>query len=93
MTNLSKIFTVGAVLDFKEKSKKPAVKKKWYGSWPAKCDVCKAELSDEDKFYDAKVPNGPWGLLCGGCFRSLGCTLGTGCGQEYDAKTLEKTGG
>lgn len=68
-------------------------KKQWFGTWPAKCDLCKKELKDEKKFIDGRTWFGPWALMCIVCFASEGVGLGTGKGQMYDSKTLEKVGG
>jgi hypothetical protein len=73
---------------------KPLTVKKWNGSWPAKCDMCKTELSNQSVFYDAKTIQGPWALMCPKCFKGLTWELlGTGRGQKYDSKTLEKLEG
>lgn len=56
--------------------------KQWMGTPPANCDLCPTAI--DDKFYDARVPgDGRWGCLCPKCFRDLGCSVGTGRGQEY----------
>lgn len=33
-------------------------------------------------YADAKIPHGPWANLCQSCFRTYGCSLGTGKGQR-----------
>ena len=68
-----------------------ATKKFWQGSKQITCDHCKLRFSDV--FYDAKLPLGPWGLLCDKCFKALGCSLGLGRGQKYSTTTLEKLDG
>lgn len=64
--------------------------------WPgtlSKCDQCGKPFGN--LMFDAATPRG-WGNLCKPCFDMLGCTLGTGRGQEYtrqpDGRWL-KTGG
>lgn len=68
-------------------------RKQWSGTWPTKCDLCKKDLKQEDKFFDARTWFGPWALMCVVCFASEGVGLGLGKGQMYDSKTLEKIGG
>jgi hypothetical protein len=67
--------------------------KKWMGSWPTNCQLCGIELQTQEKFYDFKTFDGRWALGCDRCFNAFGNGLGTGLGQEYDAKTLKKIGG
>ena len=57
------------------------------------CENCGRGLLDFARFYDAKTRYGPWAWLCAECFARLGCTLGTGHGQEYDSRTKEKIRG
>lgn len=66
---------------------------KWRGDKPETCEMCGGNLGSV--FYDAKIPSmSPlWGLLCHSCFTAYGCKLGTGQGQKYDTKTLNKVGG
>ena len=68
-------------------------RKKWLGTWPANCQLCGISLEAAEKFYDARLYQGRWGLVCPVCFNAFGTGLGVGLGQEYDSKTLEKTGG
>lgn len=69
-------------------------KKKWIGSWPANCDECKRDLAEMSCFYDARAISGRWGLFCPKCFNTVTFgRLGTGYGQKYDSKTLEKLEG
>ena len=87
----------------KKKSKKAKVEapvKKWFGTWPANCDICKKDLNDQASdlenpwFVDgATLPSGRWGLLCPSCFAEHGVGLGTGKGQKYSAITLRKIEG
>lgn len=66
-------------------------KKFWQGSKQATCDHCKNRLTHV--FYDAKLPLGPWGIVCDNCFKYLNCSLGLGRGQKYSTTTLEKLDG
>ena len=68
-------------------------KKKWMGSPPDRCDLCREPMGAV--FYDASVPRcgGSWGMVCSICFTDNACTLGLGYGQKYDTATLEKLGG
>lgn len=43
------------------------------------CDVHTDVLAE----YDAKIPGGPWGNLCGQCYTVSGASLGLGKGQRY----------
>lgn len=65
--------------------------KKWMSEKPTSCDICHNPLGPT--FVDGKTNRGPWGILCGTCFRYYGVGLGTGKGQMYDTETLEKVGG
>ena len=65
--------------------------KKWMGKPPEKCDICRRKFGTV--FYDARTRSGAWGCLCFHCFQRHGVGLGTGCGQKYDVKTLEKLEG
>lgn len=67
--------------------------KKWFGTWPAKCDLCKADLQSESTFIDGGTIYGPWALMCPACHQEKGIGLGTGRGQKYDAQTLIKLEG
>ena len=64
--------------------------KKWMGSEP-KCDFCQRQ--PKRFFVDGATRQGPWAMMCEGCFVLEGVGLGTGRGQKYDAKTREKVGG
>jgi hypothetical protein len=67
--------------------------KKWMGNPPVKCDLCHLPLKG-DSFYDFKVPIfGQWGIGCEHCFVKYGGELGTGRGQKYNSKTMEKING
>lgn len=48
---------------------------------PKQCDICKGEFSGV--MFDARTRQGPWGCLCGSCFRNENGKLGTGLGQKY----------
>jgi hypothetical protein len=68
--------------------------KQWLGTWPAKCDECKRDLSIMSCFYDARTISGHWGLFCPKCFATVTMgKCGTGYGQCYDSKTLVKLEG
>jgi hypothetical protein len=56
------------------------------------CDFCNADLKTDSKdfFVDGKTILGPWGLMCSKHFAQYGIGLGTGKGQKYNSKTLEK---
>ena len=72
--------------------KKPIVR--WLSRKPEKCDLCKTPLRPPEKFfYDFRTQMGPWGCGCEECFDQYGVGLGTGKGQKYDLKTLEKVAG
>ncbi len=82
--------TLGDVLGFKSKRIKPKRPVKWCGE--TKCNFCGTEESPF--FYDAKTKVGPWAFMCSGCWLVAGIgRLGTGYGQKYDGKTLEKVEG
>ena len=72
---------------------------KWNGSKPIRCDICgkafgRTEGTDNmEVFIDGATKQGPWGLLCIGCHERHGHGLGTGRGQMYNLKSLEKVGG
>ena len=66
-------------------------KKEWRGENPIACDICGHKFGTNDKsFYDFKTKMGPWGIGCQSCFQKYGNGLGTGCGQRYNLKTMEK---
>jgi len=44
-------------------------------------------------FYDARTERGPWGCFCQDCFDKYCIGLGTGYGQQYDARTGQKLAG
>jgi hypothetical protein len=67
--------------------------KKWFGSWPAECDLCGVDLEACTSFIDGRTKQGPWGLMCPVCHKHQGVGLGTGKGQKYDSKTLVKLEG
>jgi len=68
--------------------------KKWYGTWPAQCDLCARPLETFPTFYDARLADDPrWGLFCADCWQRYGAGLGTGLGQEYDSLSREKLRG
>jgi hypothetical protein len=69
--------------------------KKWLGSWPANCDLCGVPLNTETItfFVDGRTDTSHWALMCPYCHRLHGDGIGTGRGQKYDSKTLEKVEG
>ncbi len=68
--------------------------KKWNGTKPVKCDLCDQPYRATDQyFYDFKTSFGPWALGCQRCFKVQGGSLGLGCGQKYDLKTMVKLEG
>ena len=69
------------------------VLKKWFGTWPAKCDLCSADLSKHPTFIDGRTQAGPWAMLCEYCHFLDGVGVGPGRGQVYDSNTLEKLEG
>lgn len=70
------------------------IPKKWYGTWPSNCQRCGDDLSKTEYFCDARSITGQWLLCCPQCHQDI-CLgrLGTGKGQKYDSKTLEKIEG
>ncbi len=66
--------------------------KKWIGTWPSDCDLCHIKLTTYNYFIDGVVGGGHWALMCPKCHDKFGQGLGTGLGQKYDSKTLEKIG-
>jgi len=68
--------------------------KKWYGTWPANCQICSKPLGDQPFFVDGcQRKTGQWALMCPMCFMHWGYGVGTGVGQKYDSQTLEKIEG
>ncbi|MBU1173502.1 MAG: hypothetical protein KKD44_28375 [Proteobacteria bacterium] len=68
--------------------------KKWLGTWPAQCSLCGTSLAEEKYFVDGiEIESRRWALMCPSCFKYSGEGLGTGRGQKYDSKTLEKLEG
>lgn len=61
--------------------------KRWNGTKPVNCDVCKAKL--QGYFVDGKLGSGPWAILCLTCWNRQGMGQGQGFGQVYDLTTLE----
>ena len=64
---------------------------KWLSKPPTKCDICGSPFVGV--FIDGATRQGPWGLLCLDCHERHGHGLGTGRGQMYNLKSLEKVGG
>lgn len=66
-------------------------KVQWTGTIPVECDMCHGPI--RKTFYDGKTVYGPWAIMCSSCYVSHGHGLGTGRGQQYDAKTGSKIAG
>jgi hypothetical protein len=69
---------------------------KWGGEKPTVCGACEGNFDRSTSFVDGAIPTstGPmWGLYHVTCFKSYGGKLGTGRGQKFDMKTLEKING
>lgn len=59
--------------------------KKWKGSTPVKCDVCRDKI--KDIFVDGKTSmRGLWANMCDPCHQSIGVGLGLGRGQRYELR-------
>lgn len=69
------------------------MKKKWLGQ--TKCNFCGDDVQQHKDFFDGRTIHGrSWALMCDSCFTIHGIgVLGTGYGQKYDGKTLQKIGG
>jgi hypothetical protein len=52
--------------------------------------MCGGDFKDDDVFVDGKLAGGPWAIMCVLCHLAFGVGLGTGKGQKYSLKTLEK---
>jgi hypothetical protein len=74
---------------------KEAKIKKWVGSKPDTCDICKKKI--ENYFIDGRIDLGVrgsgWALVCMKCWKKFGVRLGTGWGQKYSMETMEKVEG
>ncbi len=69
-------------------------KKYWMGGLPMYCDICLRHISEEEHFVDGRIDSAvSWAIMCEHCHERYGAGLGTGCGQKYDVKTLEKVEG
>lgn len=55
--------------------------KRWMGSPPATCDLCKAKIGKE--FIDGRTLGGRWAIMCATCHANSGMGLGIGKGQAY----------
>ena len=55
--------------------------KKWIGTPPTQCVICKAEITSE--FVDGRTELGPWANMCMNCHETIGLGLGLGYGQHY----------
>ena len=69
--------------------------KKWTGTEPDKCDICKEDL--DGIFFDGMIndgtPNPPWAIMCSSCHNKHGMGLCEGYGQLYDLETRELISG
>lgn len=66
-------------------------KKKWLSPAPTHCQLCEETL--KGSFIDGRTRFGPWAIMCITCHLFDGAGLGTGHGQKYDLKTLDKLEG
>lgn len=66
--------------------------RKWIGGLPSCCDICEGTF-DNGVFYDARSEKGPWAIMDERCYGKYGVGLGTGYGQQYDARTGKKLAG
>lgn len=57
----------------------------WLSQIPTNCDVCHKPI--KGTFVDGKTRMGPWALMCEKCHGEIGCSLGLGKGQKYQAVT------
>lgn len=64
----------------------------WCSAVPRTCEACGEPWTD-GVFYDARTPDGRWGLICKPCHVRFGAPLGTGRGQEYDLESRVKLRG
>ena len=69
--------------------------KRWMGGVPKDCDLCHNPFGFKNTmvFIDGRTAFGPWAIMCEACHRDQHVGLGTGKGQRYDLKTLEKIDG
>lgn len=74
----------------------PESKGHWLSPAPVSCDLCSTPLTltaGHTHFVDGKTRFGPWAAMCVNCHAANGVGLGTGRGQKYSLKTLEKVEG
>lgn len=66
---------------------------RWTSS--TECDFCHEDATQVGTvFVDGKTRHGPWALMCEKCHKKEGYPkMGTGLGQMYSSKTLEKVAG
>lgn len=60
------------------------------------CDNCNHDVTGEGqsgRIVDGKTKFGPWAWMCEPCHKRIGCGLGTGKGQLYDARSGRKLDG
>lgn len=68
----------------------------WFGPRPKECNACGGSLEKSTVFVDGviRTSTGPmWGVYHVTCYKDHGGKFGTGLGQKYDMKTLEKIDG
>lgn len=75
------------------KANKPKVIVKACVDKDAECNICHESLFQFATFYDGATSMGPWAWMCLKCWQYNGRGIGTGVGQEYNSKTLEKIRG
>ena len=68
----------------------------WIGDKPTQCNACEGDFLRSTSFVDGVIrpSSGPiWGVFHVTCFKNHGGVFGTGRGQQFDMKTLEKVKG
>ena len=67
------------------------MKRKWMGKKPVTCEICGHRFDDQDRyFFDFAMRQGKWALGCEPCFKKHGVGLGSGSGQKYSIRTMDK---
>ena len=68
--------------------------KRWRGSAPVRCDLCRGDL--RGVFIDGDTKQGLWAMMCASCHALYGVGLGLGRGQRYElgaGRAWRKTAG
>jgi hypothetical protein len=66
----------------------------WLSPRPTQCNACEGSfLKHTVAFVDGWIPGVGWGVYHISCFKTHKGVLGTGRGQKYNMKTLEKIDG